>query len=430
MFIADEPRWLTAEWSWLPEHDPRPCARDRRELICASTMPFVTWLAGGPPRFVGHAGRAAAVLLALAAVLIAARPASAHGLAMSQLRLRVDGTRVEGEWEVLLRDARLAVNLDPQVTGEAGWRDLDVHKEALRAYVVRRLAVEGETQCPVEATSAPLEWNPGQDQVVVHLAADCTSPPVRLHVRCDFLFDVDPSHHAYFSVDDARVTQFGVFRDDQRAVTVEVHQFHAWGIFVEFVREGALHIASGMDHVVFLLALLLPAPLVRARLDWSPRVGLASTGREVVKVVTAFTVAHSLTLCLSYFGVVAPPARWVEVAIAVSVAAAAWNNLRPFLPGRAWTIALVFGLVHGLGFAGALKNLSLPNQARGLALAAFNVGVELGQLSIVLAILPVLYAASRRTWYPRVVMGACSFVIAWVAVLWTVQRAFGVSLLT
>src|SRR5262249_18746841 len=158
------------------------------------------------------------------------------------------------------------------------------------------------------------------------------------------------------------------------------------------------HIWSGLDHILFLLALLLPAALVREGTAWSPRPGLWTTAREVLKVVTAFTVAHSITLCLSFFGLVTLPSRWLEATIALSVFAAAWNNLRPFLPGRAWVMALGFGLVHGLGFAGALRNLALPMRARGLALASFNVGVEVGQLAIVAAVLPLLYAASRRRW--------------------------------
>ena len=145
--------------------------------------------------------------------------------------------------------------------------------------------------------------------------------------------------------------------------------------------------------------------------------------------MTAFTLAHSVTLSLSFFRVVTPPAALVETAIALSVFAAAWNNLRPFLPGRAWWIALLFGLVHGLGFAGALNNLSLPRHARLLALGAFNVGVELGQLAIVAAVLPLLYAASRRRAYPRLVMGAGSLGIAWLAVVWALERGAGLTLL-
>jgi hypothetical protein len=156
--------------------------------------------------------------------------------------------------------------------------------------------------------------------------------------------------------------------------------------------------------------------------------GLRSSTGEVVKVVSAFTVAHSLTLCTSFLGVVRPPSQWVEVGIALSVFAAAWNNLRPFLPGRAWAMAFGFGLVHGMGFAGALTNLSLPRHARLLALGMFNVGVELGQLALVLVAMPLLYAASRRNWYPRVVMGMGSLGIAWLALVWVLERAFGLAL--
>jgi hypothetical protein len=180
--------------------------------------------------------------------------------------------------------------------------------------------------------------------------------------------------------------------------------------------------------MLFLLALLLPATLVRAGHDWQPRSGLGGSIREVAKVVTAFTLAHTITLCLSFFGVLRPPSQWVETGIALSVFAAAWNNLRPFLPGRAWIMAFGFGLVHGLGFAGALANLSLPRHARVLALASFNVGVEVGQLVLVLLVMPILYALSRRRWYPRLVMGAGSLGIAWMAIVWVLERGFNLSL--
>jgi hypothetical protein len=248
-------------------------------------------------------------------------------------------------------------------------------------------------------------------------------------MHCDLLFEADPKHRAYFSVDDARVTSVGVFKADRRSATIDVHHFHLWAGVVEFIREGTLHIWSGLDHLLFLFALLLPAPLRRDSGVWTPRIGLRATTRAVVKVVTAFTLAHSLTLGLAFFGVLALPAQWVEVAIALSVFAAAWNNLRPFLPGRGWTMALSFGLIHGLGFAGALRNLALPTRSRGLALAAFNVGVELGQIVIVAALLPLLFAASRHAWYVRA-MSIGSLVIAWLAALWVLQRGFGISLLT
>ena len=350
---------------------------------------------------------------------------------MSQLRLHVNGPRVDGEWEVRREDALLALGLDPQLTGEPARRVLRDDGGLLRAYVIQRIALSADgVACPVAVAAAPMVWQPDQSLGVLQLTATCASEPARLAIQCDLLFDLDPKHRAYFSVEDARVTQVGVFRADRRSVLLDVHQFHTGAGFVEFVREGIAHIWSGLDHVLFLLALLLPASLVRTGSSWSPRRGLGATAREVVKVVTAFTLAHSLTLSLAFFGLVTLPSRWVEVAIALSVFAAAWNNLRPFMPGRGWAMALVFGLVHGLGFAGALRNLAVPIHARALALAAFNVGVELGQLLIVALVLPVLYAASRQRWYPRIVLGVGSLVVAWLAVLWTIERAFGLSLVS
>ena len=369
-----------------------------------------------------------AIAVACALSLVAGR-AVAHGLGMSQLRLRVAGPRVEGEWEVQLHDAQLALGLDA-TGGDPGWRDLMRHEASWRAYLAGRLALAADGRdCHVELTAAPMEWQPDQGQVLLHVASTCPSEPTHLLVRCDLLFDRDPRHRAYYSIEDARVTHVGVFRDDQRSAAVDIRQLHFWATLVEFVRDGVGHVLSGLDHMLFLLALLLPAPLVRTRGGWSPGPGLARTAREVVKVVTAFTVAHSVTLALSFFGVVTLPSRWVEVGIAVSVFAAAWNNLRPFLPGRAWAVALAFGLVHGLGFAGALRNLSLPIHARGLALAAFNVGVELGQLAIVALVLPLLVAGARRRAYPRLVLGGASLLIAWLAAVWVIERALGISLL-
>jgi hypothetical protein len=365
----------------------------------------------------------------IAAMLLSAGAAHAHGIGTSQLRLGLRGARIAGEWEVHLRDARLALGLAPERTGESAVQEVRAREEALRSYLVEHFALAADgASCPLHAP-APLEWQPTLDQFRLPIDAACPAEPRRLTLSSSVLYDLDPLHRGYFSVEDPRVTHVGVLRSGLRAATLDVHQFHALSGFVEFAREGVAHIWTGLDHLLFLLALLLPAALVREQRRWTPRPGLGATVREVVKVVTAFTAAHSITLALSFFGVLTLEARPVEVAIALSVFAAAWNNLRPFLPGRAWVMALGFGLVHGLGFAGALRNLSLPSHARGLALAGFNVGVELGQLAIVAVALPALYAASRRRFYPRLVMGVGSLLIAWVAVLWTLQRGLGLPLL-
>jgi len=374
------------------------------------------------------ARRLVTALLALALCLPGV--ARGHGVGTSEIALSIDGVHAAGTWSLNLRDARKLAGLDPALVGDAGFADLRTHEGALRTALAGKLELtaDGITQ-PVALLATPLEWRRDLDDVRFHVTATFAAPPTRLGIHEELLFDADPTHRAYFSIEDDRVTSVGVLRAWQRAVTVDVHQFHALPTALEFVREGVRHISSGVDHLLFLLALLLPASLLGPAGGWRPRPGLWASASEVAKVVTAFTVAHSITLSLAFFHVVTPPSAWVETGIALSVFAAAWNNLRPFLPGRAWIVAGAFGLVHGLGFAGALNNLSLPRHARVLALGAFNVGVELGQLAVVGVALPLLYIASRRQAYPRLVMGVGSLGIAWLAIVWALQRGLGLSLL-
>ena len=145
-------------------------------------------------------------------------------------------------------------------------------------------------------------------------------------------------------------------------------------------------------------------------------------------MVTAFTVAHSITLSLAALGIVSLPSRWVESAIALSVVLAALNNVFPVVAHGRWIAAFAFGLLHGFGFAGALQDLGLPAGSLALSLAGFNIGVELGQLAIVAAFLPLAFAL-RKTWsYRRLVLAGGSTAIAAVATVWFAERAFDVPL--
>jgi hypothetical protein len=208
--------------------------------------------------------------------------------------------------------------------------------------------------------------------------------------------------------------------------------------FPGFVREGIHHILIGYDHILFLLSLLLPAVWVRrpargagAGADaarWSPAPALGPALANVLKVVTAFTVAHSITLALSVFDVVNPPSRWVESVIAASVVAAALNNLWPVISESRWKLTFVFGLVHGFGFASALKDAGLARGDLAGPLVGFNVGVEIGQLCIVGLVLPLAWSL-RGTRAYRGAFAAGSLAIAAVAGLWLTQRAFDLAII-
>jgi hypothetical protein len=196
------------------------------------------------------------------------------------------------------------------------------------------------------------------------------------------------------------------------------------------VREGVWHIWIGLDHILFLISLLLPSVLLWRTIAWQPAERAIDAFWDVFRVVTAFTVAHSITLSLAVLGVIDLPSRFVEAVIAASVVVAALNNLRPLVTRRLWMVAFGFGLVHGFGFASVLADLGLPRGALALALVGFNVGVELGQLAIVLVFLPFAFALRRTRFYRRWVMVGGSLVIAALAAVWFVERAFALSLMS
>jgi hypothetical protein len=180
--------------------------------------------------------------------------------------------------------------------------------------------------------------------------------------------------------------------------------------------------------VMFLVALLLPAVLVRRDGRWRDASGFKPALLNVVKIVTAFTVAHSITLSLAALGLVSLPGRLVEVIIAASIAVAAADLVYPVFRGRIWLVVFGFGLFHGFGFAGALEEMGLLRDNLALSLAGFNLGVEFGQLAIVLLVFPVLFALRRLSAYPRLLLPSAAAVMIFVSTGWVLERAFDVQL--
>jgi len=208
-------------------------------------------------------------------------------------------------------------------------------------------------------------------------------------------------------------------------VALNAAERHPLRVMGRYVVEGVWHIWIGIDHIVFLLSLLVLAPLQSSRqkvLDWQGATHIRPVALDVFAVVTAFTFAHSITLGLTVTGWLTPPADWVEPAIALSVVLAAFNNLLGVSSLKRWRLAFVFGLVHGFGFASVLLDLGLPASALFAALGGFNLGVELGQLAIVGAFLPLSWALRRTRFYRWVVVTGGSLAVVLLGLFWTVQR--------
>jgi hypothetical protein len=192
------------------------------------------------------------------------------------------------------------------------------------------------------------------------------------------------------------------------------------------LRLGVRHIAEGTDHLLFLLALLLPAPLLACGRRWGQPATVLRSLLQILRIVTAFTLGHSLTLALAAFGVVTLPSRPVEVLIAVSILISAIHAIRPIFPGREAVIAAFFGLIHGLAFATALSNLGFGQWYRLVSILGFNLGIETMQLAVVAATLPSLLLMSRTRAYSVFRIGAALSAalasLGWIAERWLSLR--------
>lgn len=370
-------------------------------------------------------------LLALlaAAALLWAPAAFAHKASDSYLNLAVDGARIEGRWDIALRDLELAVGIDADGDGQLTWDEVRARHGAIEAYALSRLKLSsGGAGCPLQVTRQLVDSHTDGTYTVLMLRGACTGTVETLMVGYTLLAELDPQHRGLLALKHAGVTTSAILGPDNARPQLRLAEPGHWRQFADYLKQGVWHIWIGFDHILFLLSLLLPAVLLYRDRQWVGREGFRSAGMDVVRVVTAFTLAHSLTLSLAALGVLALPSRLVESAIAASVIVAALNNLRPLYQRGRVLFAFGFGLLHGFGFASVLAELGLPREALLLSLVGFNVGVELGQLAIVAVFLPLAWWLRNGLFYRRVVMLGGSAVIALVAAVWLMERALDLQL--
>lgn len=370
------------------------------------------------------------LLAALAlASLLWAPAAHAHKPSDSYLNLSVDGARIEGRWDIALRDLELAVGLDADGDGALTWDEVRARHGAIAAYALSHLKLSaGGAACPLEVTQQLVDSHTDGAYTVMMLRGACPAPVDTLAVGYTLLAELDPQHRGLLALRHGGATTSAILGPDNPQPQLRLAEPSGWRQFLEYARQGVWHIWIGFDHILFLLSLLLPAVLLYRDRQWVGREGFRSAGMDVLRVVTAFTLAHSLTLTLAALGVLALPSRLVESAIAASVIVAALNNLRPLYQRGRVLFAFGFGLLHGFGFASVLADLGLPQDALLLSLVGFNVGVELGQLAIVALFLPIAWALRKGLFYRRVVMLGGSVAIALVAAVWLLERALDLRL--
>jgi len=347
-------------------------------------------------------------VLAAILLVLGAGTAGAHPVPFSYLDLRIQPGAIEGTLVTHIFDVAHDLKIDPAD------RLLDP-AEAARAgpELIRLLAPRLDIQ--TDGRTLGGTWS-GPDvladrqSLALHVRFPADRAPGVLAVAAS-LFPYDPAHQTFVNIYEGdALTQAILDRGKGRVEYFAGTRQGALAVVWKFLPAGIHHILIGPDHLLFLVGLLL----------------LGGTIRQLALVVTAFTVAHSITLSLAALNLVSPPARIIEPAIALSIVYVGADNLlvRGGRDVRAW-VAFAFGFIHGFGFANVLREMDLPRRALGWSLFSFNVGVEIGQLLVVVTVASVFAALrSRSEAAGRRLVFAGSVVVVAAGAFWFVQRVF------
>jgi hypothetical protein len=355
-------------------------------------------------------------------------PAQAHKPSDSYLSLHVDGPQIDGQWDIALRDLDIALALDSDGDGQLTWDEIRVRHVAITSYALGALVLSNANgRCAVAPTDNLIDQHSDGAYSVLRFRAVCPLAADALTVSYSLFSGIDPQHRGLLRLTSGGQTQTAIFSPERASQSLSLAAPNWREQFASYVKHGVWHIWIGADHILFLLSLLLPAVMLSK--PGAPPQALKDAFIDVLKVVTAFTLAHSLTLTLASLSVIALPSRLVESTIAASVLLAAVNNIYPFLGRRRALAAFGFGLIHGFGFASVLVDLGLPQGALALGLFGFNLGVELGQLCIVAVFLPLAWGLRGTRFYGRVLVGG-SGLIAVVATMWLAERLFDLKLIS
>jgi hypothetical protein len=369
-------------------------------------------------------------VLLFIAIAIASGSAQAHSSSNSYITISKFNEAAVLRADINLRDIDLVFDLDQNKDGKVSWGETLAKTAELKLWLEQGIQLSILNQkCALaqmnikasdhaDGTYLSVEWT----VACLDVAEDELSG---LTLRYDLMFDQDNLHRALVKIDLPNFQSNAILSPDRPEFTLSKASGSSLKVLERYLLEGVWHIWIGIDHVLFLLSLLILAflePTRKSVIQWPAVQNVKTAVLDILAVVTAFTLAHSITLGLTIFKWLEPSADLIEPAIALSVVAAALNNLLGWAALRRWQLAFAFGLVHGFGFANVLVDLGLPSDQLAIALGGFNLGVELGQIAIVLVFLPLAWWLRNTLFYRWVVVVGGSLTIAVLGIIWTLQR--------
>src|SRR5215203_349223 len=386
------------------------------------------------------------VILCFLSVLAFHSMALAHFPDQSYIYLQIQEDSVTGFFEISTKDLNRVFGSDLK----AGFtkEDLSPHLAEIQQYVLQNASFSskegGDYQIRFVEPDV-LRAEAFGDFVRLKFELEgVKNVPDRIDVKYEAFTKDIPGHSALLVIEENKKVglannesmhslEFSPGKTRQSLSTTESFLLPA---FLAMVKSGIWHIWIGFDHILFLLALLLPSVLSFRAKDyalplefdnkvWKPVERFKPALKNVVLIVTCFTVAHSITLFLAAFEIISLPSRLIESIIAFSIALAAIHNIYPLIAGKEWLIAFVFGLFHGFGFAGILAEKGLGGDYLVISVFGFNLGVEIGQMAIIVLVFPILYLLRKTFLYPKIRVFGSIFLI-FVALYWFIERAFNV----
>ncbi len=360
-------------------------------------------------------------------------------------------------------DARFEINVN-QLNDALGlklpkypkWKDVSPHINRIKAYLLKQTKFSSELGAHdivfTEADVSSVWTSFGYFIKVPFHLKNTENLPENLKVTYNAFIDEIPNTRNLLTMEYNwkaglvnNETMFALdFTKGEATKILNLSEKSIWKGFVAMLKQGIWHIWIGLDHILFLLALILPSVVRRKEVvasssanindkqphniwNWHPVKKFKPAFLYIVKIVTFFTIAHTITLSLAALNIVVLPSRFVESIIALSIGLAAMHNIRPIFKGKDWIIAFVFGLFHGFGFASVMGELGFKGEFLTLTLLGFNIGVEIGQLCIIAAIFPILYFLRNLKFYPKFLVYLSAFLIV-ISIYWLVERAFDIDL--
>jgi hypothetical protein len=354
-----------------------------------------------------------------------------HQLSTAYINMKTeqDTRSLQGQYQIRLFDLERKLNIDSNLDGQLIWREVLQNQSRIESLILSMLQIQSNNKACTLNIQTPLLTDKHFDEgyLVADFIAQCPNlvNQHNLSILYQGMFEQDSQHKAIFNL-----TGYGqdpssaislVLHKDQQSLALDPAKNYQFHTFTTYVYQGIVHIFIGIDHILFLVVLMMTCVFYREKGQWISKPSLSSVVKTAAWIVTAFTLAHSVTLTATAMGWIAPNSRWVEFGIALSVALTAFNNIWPLVTRLGW-ITFAFGLLHGMGFASVLSELGISNEHQVLSILAFNIGVEIGQLAILGLVLPTLYILRHNRHYKKWGLPGGSLIIGVIAVNWAIQR--------